>query len=198
MSDSTRGSGKGLRIVVIGTSLGGLEAIRTVLSHLSDAFPLPIVACQHRGSGWDQRVENLYRLPGGPRVFTAEDKIALRPGCFYVAPSDYHTLVDEGSLCLSTEEPVSYARPSIDVLFESAADAYGSAVAGVLMTGASSDGANGLAEIKRRGGVAVVQDPETAVAPVMPRSALRITEVDAVLRLEEIGPYLVRLVGDGE
>jgi two-component system chemotaxis response regulator CheB len=109
-----------------------------------------------------------------------------------VAPPDYHLLVEPGSFALSVDAPVQYARPSVDVLFESAADAYGAGTIGVLLTGANADGAAGLAAIKRAGGVAVVQDPRTAEAPQMPEAALRATPVDAVLAVSEIGPYIHR------
>ena len=130
------------------------------------------------------------RLP----VADVEDKAPIEPGRVYLAPPDYHLLIEPGYFSLSTEPHVHYARPSIDVLFESAADAYGDRVIGVILTGANADGAHGLARIKQLGGVAVVQDPRTAERPEMPGAALVATAADAVLPLVEIGPFVHGLV----
>jgi two-component system chemotaxis response regulator CheB len=126
-------------------------------------------------------------------VRDAEDKDPLERNHVYLAPPDYHLLVEPGSLALSTEDAVQYARPSIDVLFESAADAYGDEAIGIILTGANDDGAAGLARIKRRGGVAIVQDPDTSERRRMPDAALAAVDADAVLRIEEMGPFLYGL-----
>ena len=119
----------------------------------------------------------------------------MSPGSVYLAPADYHLLIEErGQLALSTEAPVRSARPSIDVLFETAADAYGPELVGVLLTGASADGAEGLAAIKARGGRAIVQDPASAECATMPAAGISATRVDYVLPLEASGGYLVSLV----
>jgi two-component system chemotaxis response regulator CheB len=117
----------------------------------------------------------------------------IEPGHVYLAPPDYHLLVEDGWFSLSTEDRVRYARPSIDVLFDSAADAYGPRVIGIVLTGANEDGAAGLARIKERGGVAVVQDPRSAVRQEMPSAAIAATVADAVLPLEEIGKFVYGL-----
>jgi two-component system chemotaxis response regulator CheB len=111
----------------------------------------------------------------------------------YLAPPDYHLLVERGSFALSVDERVQNARPSIDVLFESAADAYGEGVIGVILTGANQDGAAGLAKIKERGGVAIVQDPSGAERRTMPDAAIAATVADAVLPLDEIGRFIYGL-----
>ena len=121
----------------------------------------------------------------------AESGQTLEPGRLYIAPADYHLLVAKGEFNLSVDDLVRYSRPSIDVLFESAADAYGPRLIGVVLTGANDDGAEGAKRIKSRGGLVVVQDPETAEAPVMPRAVIATGAVDQILRLEEIAPFLV-------
>jgi two-component system chemotaxis response regulator CheB len=128
-------------------------------------------------------------------VVEAEDKMALEAGIVYLAPADYHLLVEErGRLALSVDPPVRSARPSIDVLFETAADAYGAALLGVLLTGASADGADGLARVKALGGRAIVEDPSTAECRTMPAAGLAATAVDYVLPLRDIGSHVVTLV----
>lgn len=158
-------------IVVVGASLGGLRALEVLLASLSENFPLPIAIAQHRHKNADALGVILQRQCPLP-LSEAEDKEAIAPGHIYLAPADYHLLVEVGRLALSTEAPVCHARPSIDVLFESAADAYGKRVIGVILTGASDDGAKGLATIKANGGVPIVQEPTTAQSPTMPSAAI--------------------------
>ena len=117
----------------------------------------------------------------------------VRPGHVYLAPPDYHVLVEKGHLALSTDAPVHFARPSIDVLFESVADAYGDRAVGIVLTGANADGADGLARIKARGGVAIVQDPATSQRRIMPDAAIAATAADAVLPLDDIPAFLYGL-----
>ena len=182
-------------LVAVGASLGGLNALFTVLRDLPADLPVPIVMVQHRGVAADGALVDLLQQITALVVVEADDKVALEPGTLYVAPPDYHLLVeDRGWLALSTEGPVRSARPSIDVLFESAADAYGGALVGVLLTGASADGAAGLARIKARGGRAIVQDPETAECATMPSAGIAATAVDYVLPLERIGEHLIAMV----
>jgi two-component system chemotaxis response regulator CheB len=181
--------------VAVGTSLGGLNALAAVLSVLPRDLPVPIVIVQHRGTASDGSLADVLQDHTALRVVEAEDKVRLEPSTVYVAPPDYHLLIeDRESLALSTEGPVRSARPSIDVLFESAADAYGPALLGVLLTGASADGAAGIARIKALGGRAIVQDPATAECATMPAAAIAAAAVDYVLPLERIGPHLVSLV----
>ena len=182
-------------IVVIGTSLGGLNALLAVLRAVPAGVGVPIVIVQHRGAGSDVSLVNLLQQYSALTVVEADDKAMLAAGTVYVAPPDYHLLVeDRGALALSTEGPVRSARPSIDVLFESAADAYGDGVLGILLTGASADGAAGLAAIKARGGRVIVEDPATAECATMPAAGIAATTVDYVLPVDRIGAHLVSLV----
>jgi two-component system chemotaxis response regulator CheB len=178
-------------LIVIGASWGGLRAVQVVLDGLGDASPAPIVVAQHRGPGAGERLAQLLQPSTGLTVREAEDKDRLTPGSVYLAPPDYHTLIEsDGTLALSTEGHVRHARPSIDVLFRSAAEAYRERCVGVVLTGANEDGAEGLARIKELGGVAVVQDPRTADRREMPAAAIEATNADIVLPLEEIGAFL--------
>lgn len=180
-------------IVVVGTSTGGLKALQTLLSGLPAGFPLPIVIVQHRGMGSESGLcEFLSQLSSVP-VAEPEDKEPLRRGRAYLAPRDYHLLIENQSFALSTDPPVGFARPSIDVLFESAADEYQERAIGVILTGANRDGARGLAAIKFRGGLTLVEDPVSAACREMPEAAIAQTKPDWILPLEEIAPRLHKL-----
>jgi two-component system chemotaxis response regulator CheB len=181
-------------LVVVGTSMGGLAALTTVLRALGTDFPLPVVVVQHRGTEPDSRMATLLQQHCALPVSEANDKEPLTAGHVYLAPADYHLLVDAGCLALSTEGRVLHARPSIDVLFESAADSYREGVLAVVLTGASTDGTKGAAKVRRRGGRVVAQDPETAEAPLMPRAVIDAGAADTVLPLREIGAYLNAVV----
>ena len=183
------------KVIVVGTSLGGLDALRSLLTDLPGDFPLPVVVVQHRSVESDDTLSTLLQRHSMLPVKEVEDKEAILPGHVYLAPADYHLLLEEDTFALSTEAPVGYARPSIDVLFESAADAYGERVIGVILTGASKDGAQGAAKIKERGGLVVVQDPDTAESRIMPEAAIAAADIDQVLPLSEIAPFLVNLCG---
>lgn len=177
-------------IVVVGTSIGGLKALQTLLSGLPDRFHVPVVIVQHRGKaseiGLCDFLGRSSRLP----ISEPEDKETILPGHAYLAPRDYHLLVENGSFALSTDPAVGFARPSIDVLFESAADGYQERTIGVVLTGANRDGARGLTAIKQQGGLTLVEDPALAACREMPDAAIAGTEVDRILSLEEIGPFL--------
>lgn len=181
-------------LIVIGASWGGLHAVGEVLAALPPDFDVPVVVAQHRrdqGGGLASLLASRTRL----RVEDAEDKQPIERERVYLAPPDYHLLVQRGWFSLSTDEHVHYARPSIDVLFHSAAEAYGELVIAVILTGANEDGAAGLARVKELGGVAVVQDPASAERREMPAAALAaVSTADAVLPLEEIGPFLYGLL----
>jgi two-component system, chemotaxis family, protein-glutamate methylesterase/glutaminase len=179
------------RLVVIGTSLGGLHALSIVLSRLGADFALPIAVVQHRGTeGESATLTSLLQRRCLLPVSEANDKEPLVGGHVYLAPPDYHLLVDGGRFALSTEARVQHARPSIDVLFESAGDVFGARTLGVVLTGANADGAAGARHIKRRGGQVVAQDPATAEAPQMPAATIATGVVDRVLTLDEIGGYI--------
>ena len=167
--------------------------MRKVLGGLPPRFNVPVVIVQHRHRDSDQLLVSLLQEHTALRVQEVEDQTEIERGSVYVAPPDYHVLVDKGTLALSTDEPVRYSRPSIDVTFESAADAYAAATIGVVLTGANDDGSRGLRRIADRGGRAIVQDPATADSAVMPTAALRAVPNADVAKLDEIGAFLDRL-----
>jgi two-component system, chemotaxis family, protein-glutamate methylesterase/glutaminase len=175
----------------VGASWGGLDAVGQLLADIPQEVELPIVIAQHRHvSSTAGALADILRLRIKRPVQDAEDKMPMEPRNVYLAPPDYHLLVQRESFALSTDERVQYARPSIDVLFESASYTYGPGVIGIILTGSNEDGAQGLAAVKRRGGVAVVQDPRDAVRRTMPDAAIAATEADAVLPLGEIGKFV--------
>lgn len=180
-------------VVVIGTSLGGLSALEELLGGLHVTFPVPVVVVQHRGVHSGSAMRATLQRHTALRVREPDDKEPLLAGKVYIAPPDYHLLVERGAIALSIDAPVMYARPSINVLFESAADAYGSNVLAVVLTGASSDGAKGAAWVKQHGGRVMVQDPATAECGVMPRATMQATVPDWVLPLEAMAPILERI-----
>jgi two-component system, chemotaxis family, protein-glutamate methylesterase/glutaminase len=180
-------------IVVIGTSQGGLRAMTVLLAGLPADFPLPLVVAQHRSTESGADMSGLLQQYSAMSIQEVEDKQALLPGRVYLAPPDYHLLIERDGFALSTEAPVAYARPSIDVLFESAAAVYGDQVVGVILTGASDDGARGLAAIKQHGGLALVQEPATAESAAMPAAAIATARIDHILPLARIAPFLVDL-----
>ena len=184
---------KKYEIVVIGCSMGGMHALEVIFEALPADFPLPITVVQHRYRTSNEGLPQFLRRHANLNVVDTNDKQWLKPGTIYLAPANYHLLVERGELSLSVDEAVSYSRPSVDVMFESAADAYGSAVVGVVLTGANADGAKGAARIKKRGGFVIAQDPATAESPAMPQAAIDETSVDRILPLERIGPFLVEL-----
>ena len=184
----------GYELIAIGASWGGLQAAATLLEGIPTELEQPIVIALHRSSGSERGVlESLLQRHTPRPVLEPDDKDPIAPGSVYVAPRDYHLLVDGNRFALSVDARVQYARPSIDVLLESVAEAYRDRAIGIVLTGANADGAEGLAAIKRNGGVAVVQDPRTAVRKAMPEAALAASTADAVLPLEEIGPFLYGL-----
>jgi len=183
---------RAIDLVVLGASLGGLDALRRVLAPLPADFP-PVVVAQHRPLGSGPGLASLLARDTALAVSDADDKDPLLAGHVYLAPADYHLLVERGSLALSTEGKVSFARPSIDVLFESAAHVYGHRLVAALLTAASKDGAAGIAAVHRAGGLVIVQDPATAESPIAPRAALRLTPDARVAGLREIGELLARL-----
>lgn len=177
---------------MVGTSYGGLSALQVVLPALARDFPLPVVVVQHRGKDSDNLCEFLQKHSALP-LREPNDKEAIEPGRVYLAPRDYHLLIERDGFALSTEAPVGYARPSINVLFESAADIYQAHTVGVILTGANADGARGLAKIKAYGGLCVVEDPSSAESRGMPQAAIAATSVDAILPVQQIAPYLNQL-----
>jgi two-component system, chemotaxis family, protein-glutamate methylesterase/glutaminase len=186
-------SGVGYDIAVVGTSWGGLAALRTLVAGLPESFSMALAVVQHRHKDSDHLLRTLLQERSPLTVCEVEDKMPIEHGKIYVAPPDYHTLVEPGYFSLSTEGPVRYSRPSIDVMFGSAADSYTHRTVGVVLTGANSDGADGLRLISDRGGLALVQDPDTAESPTMPRAAARAVPRARVLPLPEIVRFLGQL-----
>ncbi len=182
------------RIVVVGTSAGGLRALEEVIGGLPRSFPVPIVCVQHRSRQSTDALTSVLSASSSLPVHEIDDGVPLEAPGVWVAPPDYHVLVEPGLLALSTEEPVRFSRPSIDVLFESAADAYGAGVLAVLLTGANADGARGIARVKDAGGVAIVEDPRTAESAEMPRAAIEAADVDRVVPLGLIAGEIRRRI----
>jgi two-component system chemotaxis response regulator CheB len=176
-------------LIAVGGSWGGLTAVRRLLEGLPHELDVPFAIVLHRAAE-SSGVTGLLQPSTHLRVVEADDKQPIEAGHVYVAPADYHLLVERGAFALSTDARVQYARPSIDVLFASASDAYRAAVVGIVLTGANVDGAEGLARIKAAGGVAIVQSPDEAERRAMPEAAIAATAADAVLPVEEIGPFL--------
>jgi two-component system chemotaxis response regulator CheB len=184
-------------LVVVGSSWGGLRALARLLGDLPADFGPPVLVAQHRQLGAEELLAGLLDAHTPLQVREAEDKSPLRTGCVRLAPAGYHLLVEDRHLALSCEEEVRYSRPSIDVLFDSAARSHGAAVVGIVLTGANDDGARGLQTLRARGGYGIVQDPDDAESPTMPREALARAGADAVLPLARIGPALVALAAGG-
>jgi len=180
--------------VCIGASWGGLKAVGQVLADLPAELDLPIAIAQHRHpDSQEGTLAELLAAQTDRTVLDVEDKMAIEPGYVYIAPPNYHLLVERGSFALSVDERIRFARPSIDVLFETAAHAYGSGVIGIILTGANDDGAHGLARIKKVGGVALIQDPLGAARRTMPDAAIAATVADAILPLDAIGKFVYGL-----
>src|ERR1700716_3147799 len=180
-------------VVGIGTSWGGLAAMTKLLGGLPADFSLPVVVVQHRGKDSDRLLSELLQDATDMKVCEIEDKEPLQPGTVHIAPANYHVLIDEGYLSLTVEDPVRFSRPSIDVMFSSAADMYGSGTIGVVLTGANEDGSRGLSHIVQRGGRALVQDPRTAEIPIMPVAAIKAVPSAEVLPLDALAPRLIAL-----
>ncbi|HET9622468.1 MAG TPA: chemotaxis protein CheB [Kofleriaceae bacterium] len=186
-----------LRLIVIGGSAGALDVMLELCAALPDTLTTPIVIVLHLQASHISLVPELLARTCRRPVREVEDKLALEAGTVYVAPPNYHVLVERGAtLALSVDAPVHYSRPSIDVLFETAADSFGAATLGVVLSGANEDGARGLARIHRAGGAAVVQDPATALYPTMPTAALAAVGRGAqVLSIAELSSLFARLDG---
>ncbi len=175
----------------MGVSAGGLAALAAILPVLDRDYPLPILIVQHMRPDSDgflwQYLDSLSRV----QVKEAEDKEAIRPGTVYIAAPDYHLLVEpDRTLALSMEQRVNFSRPSIDLLFATAAEVYQQRLIGVILTGANADGSMGLKKIKQYAGLAVVQSPESAESDFMPRAAMESVAVDHIIPIEQLGQFL--------
>jgi two-component system chemotaxis response regulator CheB len=180
-------------IAVIGTSWGGLSAVSAVVSGLPATFAIPLVVVQHRSPDAPGLLAELLQAKTRLNVVEVEDKQKILPGHVFIAPPSYHLLIDRGYFALSTDAPVRYSRPSIDVTFMSAADEYGKRAIGVVLTGANEDGSLGLKRIADRGGYAIVQDPAGAESAIMPQSALRVVPGAHVVPLARMAGHLVTI-----
>lgn len=179
-------------VVAIGASLGGLAACRQVLWALPKTFPAAVLIAQHRLADGEALLAGLLAKMDGLTVIEPDDKAQLSTGTVYVAPGNYHMMVERngGSIALSTEPAVRFARPSIDVLFESVAASFGPRAVAVVLTGASDDGARGAEAVKRAGGRVIVQTPAQAESRVAPDATLSRITPDAVLNVEQIAGLL--------
>jgi two-component system chemotaxis response regulator CheB len=181
--------------VVVGVSAGGMKALKVVLGGLQETYSLPVIIVQHRHASTDNFLISYLDQRSKKEVKEAEEKEKIRENTVYIAPADYHLLIErDRTFSLSVDEQVCYARPSVDVLFESAAYVYGRKLIAIVLTGANSDGAQGLKKIKTFGGMTIAQNPESAESPVMPQAAIDTGAVDFVLELEEIPGFLQDLV----
>ena len=184
-------------LIVIGASWGGLDALTVVVRGLPADFDVPVVIVQHRGPDTESFLSGLLQQWTTRKVLEPEDKEPISPGHIYVAPANYHLLVEEGHFSLTTEAAVRYSRPSIDVMFGSAAHAYGERAIGVVLTGANEDGSRGLQCIREYGGYCLVQDPATAEVATMPAAALRRVPAAAVVPLDGIARHIVDVARNG-
>ncbi|MFK0332966.1 chemotaxis protein CheB [Rhizobium sp. NPDC090275] len=177
--------------VVVGASAGALEALSAILPLLPPHFPLPIMVVVHLPPGRPSALAELFALKCQMVVKEAEDKEPILPGTIYFAPPGYHLLVEvDKTLALSSDEPVLFSRPSVDVLFETAADAYRERLIAVVLTGANSDGAHGLKAVVEAGGVGLIQDPATAHSAFMPDAAAKASPEALIMTLASITEYL--------
>jgi len=177
-------------LIVVGCSLGGMRALEKILKKLPQDCRVPIAVAQHRHRRSNEGLPAFLRRSTHMNVVDVEDKQCIEPGKVYLAPADYHLLVEKGEFNLSVDEVVRHSRPSVDVLFESAAEAYGPNLIGIVLTGANEDGAAGAQRIKQRGGTIIVQDPKTAQSPTMPEAVIATGVVDQILNLEGIAAFL--------
>jgi len=188
--------GRQFKAVVIGVSTGGVTALKKLLGALPASFPLTILIVSHIAPDSDDGLAVLLDTLCAIRVKEADEQENIVPGTTYLAPANYHLLVERGgNLAFSVDQPVNFARPSVDVLFESAAEAYGAELIGIILTGAGNDGSHGLLKIKSSGGVAIVQDPADAEMDSMPRNALQLLQADHVAQLMDIPTLLMGITG---
>ncbi|MET0634893.1 MAG: chemotaxis protein CheB [Chitinophagaceae bacterium] len=179
------------RLIVIGGSAGSLQVILKILTYLDQSFRTPILLVLHRHINADSPLEELLSFRSNLKSREIEEKDQIKPGYIYICPADYHTLVEKDfSFSLDYSEKINFSRPSIDVVFRSAAEVYREDLACILLSGANSDGAAALKFVKELGGITVVQDPEEAQVPLMPQSALRLMQPDFVINSDRMAPLL--------
>jgi two-component system chemotaxis response regulator CheB len=182
--------------LVIGASWGGVEALTTLVSELPADFPLAVVVVQHQHPHARNALASILSRASPMAVKDVDDKDEMNAGTIYLAPANYHLLLErDRTLSLSLDAPVLFCRPALDVTFASVAAAVGGRCMGLVLTGANEDGAEGIRKIKAAGGYTMAQEPSTAVAPVMPKAAIATGCVDKILRLEEIVPHMLQVLG---
>jgi two-component system chemotaxis response regulator CheB len=179
--------------IVVGVSSGGMNAMKVMFSLLPKDFNTPVIIVQHIGahsdSRWIKLLNDISNLP----LKEADEKERIESGKVYFAPPNYHLLIEKDrTFSLTVDERVNYSRPSIDVLFESAAEAYADKLIGVILTGSNNDGTNGIKRVKECGGLAIIQNPETSESAYMPKSAIAAIKPDYVLSLEDIINLLIK------
>ena len=178
--------------IVVGVSSGGVNALKTLLYMLPSDFPYAVIIVQHLRPSSDKHWIRILDSRSLLTIKEADEKEAIEKGTVYIAPPNYHLLIEKDkTLTLTIDERVNFARPSINVLFETAAEAYKNKLIGIILTGSNDDGTSGLQRIKEHGGLTIVQDPATAESPYMPLSAMNKVAVDHVLSLKDIGAFLI-------
>ena len=184
------------KAIVIGASAGGMEAIGAIVRKLPRDFTVPIIIVQHLSPKSKGYLPKYLSTLTDLRVKEADEKEKLMPGLVYISPANYHLLVEnDGTLSLTVEPKVNHSRPAIDLLFETASDVYQDMLIGIILTGANKDGSLGLKKIKERGGLTIVEDPKTALVSTMPKAAIEATDIDYILRADEIAEKTIELVG---
>src|SRR5665647_1282864 len=180
--------------IVIGVSSGGMNAMKVIFSLLPKGFSIPVIIVQHVSAHSNNQWIKLLNDKSNLYIKEADEKEKIENGTIYIAPANYHLMIEKNkTFSLTIDERVNYARPSIDVLFESAAEAYKDKLIGVILTGSNNDGTNGIKRIKECGGLAIIQNPETAESSYMPASAIATNQPDYILSLEEITALLIKL-----
>ena len=182
------------KLIVIGGSAGSLQPLFRILAALPSSFQIPVLLVLHRTPGTDTNLEELLAIKTSMKVCEIEEKEKIDNGCIYICPPDYHVLIEpDKTFSLDASEKVNFSRPSLDVVFISAADVYGSSLTAIILSGANTDGAEGLSHVKSKGGTTIVQQPEEAMVPYMPEQAIRHMKPDHILTSEEMGEYLSKM-----
>jgi two-component system chemotaxis response regulator CheB len=183
------------KAIVIGVSAGGLFTLTTILEKLPYDYPIPVIIVQHRSKDQKDLLEEVLQNKCDIKIKQADEKEKIEGGCVYIAPPDYHLLVEENkTFSLSADEPVRFSRPSIDVLFESAAFVFKDALIGIILTGASNDGAAGIVMVRKYGGLTIAQDPEEAQFSFMPSASIETKQIEHVWKLAEIRDFLLEII----
>ena len=187
------GQNEKYKAIVIGASAGGLFAISAIVEKLPQNYPIPIVVVQHRSKDQKDLLEEVLQSKSKIKIKQADEKEKIGKSIVYIAPPDYHLLIEaDETFSLSADEPVRFSRPSIDVLFETAAKVFNNALVGIILTGANSDGAAGIVAVKKYGGLTIAQDPGEAQFPFMPTASIQTNGVKYVWKLQEIQNFLLK------